>query len=363
MFFSITRQNGISLIPALITIFIFTLLTTKVIVPNQMRNANEKYIDNLANSAKILEQASLAYYSANGSWPATIKGDLVPQYLPVFDTLTDVGSNWGIADLTTNIVSGNYWFNVKVGKWLARLAPDQYKHSKAIFIQAGNPQIAKALMRRIGGHARLGGVNPASLKKYTDDKKNDIVHFPLVISGTPIIDNLKITKDITVEGNIILTGEIMASDGTTVLFDASSSSHPTSSATANKDHYHSSKWFKQNIHPLETPIENIYQLKPVTYDYKKAFKHYKTPNAANKEIGLIAEQVFPLIPEITLVDDEKVVGIDYPKLSILLLKAIQELKAEVSVLQANNQQLEQQMKGLNIKSLNIANINKDGAKK
>jgi hypothetical protein len=129
----------------------------------------------------------------------------------------------------------------------------------------------------------------------------------------------------------------------------------------------SSKRFKQNIHPLETPIENIYQLKPVSYDYKEAFKQYKTPNAANSEIGLIAEQVLPLIPEITLLDDyNKVMGIDYPKLSILLLKAMQALKAEVTTLQVNNQQLQQQMdslniegEGLNIQNLNSANINKD----
>ena len=127
----------------------------------------------------------------------------------------------------------------------------------------------------------------------------------------------------------------------------------------------SSKRFKQNIHPLETPIENIYQLKPVSFDYKEAFKQYKTPNAANSEIGLIAEQVLPLIPEITLLDnDNKVMGIDYPKLSILLLSAVQALKGEVTALQKNNQQLQQQMdalniesEGLNIEGQNSANIN------
>jgi hypothetical protein len=335
---SIKGQKGISLIPALITICIFTILTTQVILPNQIRNANEKYIDNLANSAKILEQASLAYYSANGSWPATITGDLVPQYLPVFDTLTDVGSNWVIVDITTDLVSGSYFIN---NKSMAAWNPSQYKHSKAILIQAGNPQIAKALMRRIGGHARLGGKNPASGLFYSDDKKNDIVHFPLVIPGTPTIDNLNITQDITVGRNIVLTGQIMADDRTTVLFDASASN-----PIAIQGHSHSSKRFKRNIHPLETPIESIYQIKPVTYDYKDAFKQYKTPNAANKEIGLIAEQVLPLIPELTLVKGDKVMGVDYQKLSILLLKAIQELRTEVTSLQQNNQQLQKQMDNL-----------------
>ena len=163
----------------------------------------------------------------------------------------------------------------------------------------------------------------------------------------------------------------MASDGTTILFDGNSlptapSPSPSPFASTDKTHYHSSKRFKQNIHPLETMIENIYQLKPVSYDYKEAFKQYKTPNAANSEIGLIAEQVLPLIPEITLLDNDKIMGIDYPKLSILLLSAIQELKAEVTTLKINNQELQQQMdgfnvesEGLNIEGQNSANINKD----
>ena len=349
---SIKGQKGISLIPALITICIFTLLTTQVIVPNQIRNANEKYIDNLVNSAKILEQASLAYYSAKGSWPATITGDLVPLYLPVFDRLTDVGSYWVIADLTTDLVTGDYFIN---NKSMASWRPSQYKHSKAIVIQAGNPQIAKALIHRIGGHARLGGKNPISGQYYTDKSKNDIVHFPLVAPGTTTVDNLNII------GNFEL-----GSTGTRSTFklngiDITAGLNALSASGSGS----SSKRFKQNIHPLETPIENIYQLKPVSFDYKEAYKQYKTPNAANSEIGLIAEQVLPLIPEITLLDDDnKVMGIDYPKLSILLLSAIQALKGEVTALQKNNQQLQQQMdalniesEGLNIEGLNSANIN------
>ena len=54
----------------------------------------------------------------------------------------------------------------------------------------------------------------------------------------------------------------------------------------------------------------------------------------------------PLIPELTLVKDGKVMGVDYQKLSILLLKAIQELRTEVTSLQQNNQQLQKQMDNL-----------------
>lgn len=332
--YSFRRQKGVSLIPALITICIFTLLATQVVIPNQNRNIRETNINAVASSVEQLIQATYAYRAASASlggtsWPASI-GDLVPVFLPVFNNFTPWGGTWTIE------TAGGFHFKT----------------------DTKNPDTARALVQKIGSYARVGPTN-----------NKEVQIFP-GMTAAPTIDDLTINNDITVRRNIILTGQIMASNGTTVLFDATS--HPTSPSPvkAEKNHYHSSKRFKQNIHPLETMIENIYQLKPVTYNYKEAFKQYKTPNAANSEIGLIAEQVLPLIPEITLLDnDNKVMGIDYPKLSILLLKAMQALKAEVTTLQKNNQQLQLQMddliiksegegKRLNIEGQNIANINK-----
>jgi hypothetical protein len=325
---SFRRQKGVSLIPAIITIFIFTLLATQVVIPNQNRNIRETNINAVASSVEQLIQASYAFRAANSaanatpSWPTSIgddttAGDLVPNYLPVFNNFTPWGGTWAISN------SGGFHFKT----------------------DTNNQNIARALVQKIGSYARVGPTN-----------NEEVEIFP-GLAAAPTIDSLNITEDITIGRNIILTGQIMADDGTTVLFDATS--QPQSTAPTEDAHYHSSKRFKQNIHPLETMIENIYQLKPVSYDYKEAFKQYKTPNAANSEIGLIAEQVLSLIPEITLLDNDKIMGIDYPKLSILLLSAIQELKTEVTTLKTNNQQLQQQMDDLNIEGLNSANINKD----
>ena len=337
---SFRRQKGVSLIPALITIFIFTLLTTQVVIPNQNRNIRETNINAVASSAEQLIQASYAFRAASSppSWPRgiavgdptitpplTINDVLVGNYLPFFNNHTPWGGTWAISN------SGGFHFKT----------------------DTNNQNIAQALVQKIGSYARIGLTN-----------NEEVEIFP-GLAAPPTIDSLNITQDITVGRNIILTGRIMASDGITVLLDGNSLAiSPSPFASTDKTHYHSSKRFKQNIHPLETMIENVYQLKPVSYDYKEAFKQYKTPNAANSEIGLIAEQVLSLIPEITLLDNDKIMGIDYPKLSILLLSAIQELKTEVTTLKTNNQQLQQQMDDLNIESLNIeglnsANINKD----
>jgi hypothetical protein len=353
---SIKGQKGISLIPALITICIFTLLTTQVIVPNQIRNANTALVNSLAKSSEILEQAILAYFSARGSWPTTITGDLVPQFLPTFDISTDLGGDWQIVDVATHKITGITHYN-RPDMWAWDVTGTRYTHSKAIYIKTRSRESADSLVNKIGGHAKVSRQAPGYEHSFTLSETHlwDNVYISLVNLGTPAINDLNITQDIMVGRNIVLTGQIMAADRTTVLFDASASN-----PIAIQGHSHSSKQFKQNIHPLETPIENIYQLKPVSFDYKEAFKQYKTPNAANSEIGLIAEQVLPLIPEITLLDDDnKVMGIDYPKLSILLLSAIQALKGEVTALQKNNQQLQQQMDGLNVESEGL-NIESEG---
>ena len=362
----ITRQKGISLIPALITICIFTLLTTQVIIPNQIRNNNQAFINSMAKSAEKLEQASLAFYAKNSQWPKSIKPDLVPDFLPVFNEVTDTGFSWQLIEVFYRMHGGVVYKPRVV--WGPPIWPDpangnqlSYRpggtFSSVLLVELGDHKLAKALINRIGAHAVLSDhVGPLDPRFPPSDYSNyDFVLIPLVKQGIPVIDSLNIT------GNFEL-----GSTGTTSTFKLNGNDITAGLNTlSGSGSGSSSKRFKQNIHPLETPIENIYQLKPVTYDYKETFKQYKTPNAAHSEIGLIAEQVLPLIPEITLLDnDNKVMGIDYPKLSILLLSAVQALKAEVTALQKNNQQLQQQMdalniesEGLNIEGQNSANIN------
>ena len=347
--YSFRRQKGVSLIPALITICIFTLLATQVVIPNQNRNIRETNINAVASSVEQLIQATYAHRAASSppSWPTSIgdnttPGDLVPNYLPVFNNFTPWGGTWTIDN------TGGFHFKT----------------------DTNNQDTARALVQKIGSYAQISGTT--------------VEVYPVASHPTLEIDSLTINKRLIVNGDISLFNSRVFKT-TTFSGPTSTSTLPLSSLpppttkqlsdsvfVTNQTDSISSKRFKQNIHPLETMIENVYQLKPVTYNYKEAFKQYKTPNAANSEIGLIAEQVLPLIPEITLLDnDNKVMGIDYPKLSILLLSAIQALKGEVTALQKNNQQLQQQMdglnveneglniesEGLNIEGLNSANIN------
>ena len=324
----IAHQQGISLIPALLTICIFVALTTQVIIPNQIRDLNESTINAAANSAEKLIQATLAYRSVvKTSWPTTIgsnssAGDLVPAYLPVFNPNGPWGEDWQIVrrDASGNVVTSGPADHITFA------------------ITTNSEETAKALVRIIGSHARTLSVGG----------KARMVDISPVTTGTPIVEDLTIKKDLTVVGNIILSGNIKTSGNNVIDSSKAQAGESTAPPIMGPKvyippHIHSSKRFKQNIQSLDIPHQSIYRLKPVSFDYINSFKQYKTSNAANREIGLIAEQVLPLIPEITLVNNDKVIGVDYQKLSILLLTAMQELKAEVASLEEDNQQFQQQL--------------------
>jgi hypothetical protein len=83
--------------------------------------------------------------------------------------------------------------------------------------------------------------------------------------------------------------------------------------------------FKENIKPLEPALGKVEQLNPVTYN---------KIGSEDEEIGLIAEEVAELFPEVvTYNEDGSPQGIQYQRLSVILLKAVQELTERVNKLE------------------------------
>jgi hypothetical protein len=87
----------------------------------------------------------------------------------------------------------------------------------------------------------------------------------------------------------------------------------------------SSRKFKTKIKPLNTGIEMIEKLKPVSF--KRKGKNGKN------DIGLIAEEVDEIIPVIVKHNNKnEAEGLDYSKLTVVLINAVKELSAEVKEL-------------------------------
>lgn len=94
----------------------------------------------------------------------------------------------------------------------------------------------------------------------------------------------------------------------------------------------SSRRFKTNIHPLEGSLRKVEQLQGVSYDRRDDGRH---------EIGVVAEDVAQVVPEVVSRDPEtrEVQGVDYSRLAALLIEAVKSQQAEIEQLKAQIEQL------------------------
>ena len=94
----------------------------------------------------------------------------------------------------------------------------------------------------------------------------------------------------------------------------------------------SSRIFKANIQPLQGALEKVERLQGVSYERK---------SDAKREIGVIAEDVEEIVPEVVSRDSEThdVEGVDYSRLTALLIEAVKSQQAELRTQQSEIQQL------------------------
>jgi hypothetical protein len=82
--------------------------------------------------------------------------------------------------------------------------------------------------------------------------------------------------------------------------------------------------FKENIQPLNDSLSKVIQLNPVEYDWKRDGKH---------DLGLIAEEVYEIFPDLVSKDGRWVQGISYSRLTAVLISAVQDLTARIEILE------------------------------
>jgi hypothetical protein len=99
--------------------------------------------------------------------------------------------------------------------------------------------------------------------------------------------------------------------------------------------------YKHSICDYDTDSCIFMCLKPVTYQYKDEWQHLGREMKSQSQIGLIAEDVAQVMPELAILvneDEEKVVrNVDYEKLSVVLLKEVQKLRREMDDLKHKEQ--------------------------
>ncbi len=96
---------------------------------------------------------------------------------------------------------------------------------------------------------------------------------------------------------------------------------------------------KEQIKPVESVLDKVAQLKVSRYFYKTDTLH------TSLQMGLIAQEVQPLFPEF-ITQNGQYYGVNYGGMSVVALKAIQELKTENDKLKSELQNHSNQFKEL-----------------
>ena len=105
--------------------------------------------------------------------------------------------------------------------------------------------------------------------------------------------------------------------------------------------------YKSNIKPLISPLENISKIRGVTYKWKR--NEFPERNFTDKkQIGVIAQEVEDVFPELVSTNAEGYKSVDYTKLTPILLEAVKELKNQNSKLEKRLSKIESLFKNQKI---------------
>jgi len=97
--------------------------------------------------------------------------------------------------------------------------------------------------------------------------------------------------------------------------------------------------YKRNIHILGNALNRVNQLRGVSFEWKQD-EYPDLKFSDNEQIGLVAQEVKDVVPQLVSETDDGYYNVDYSKLTALLVEAVKELKAENEKLRSRIDRLE-----------------------
>jgi len=95
-------------------------------------------------------------------------------------------------------------------------------------------------------------------------------------------------------------------------------------------YYSSDKRYKENIKPIENALDKVKAINGVTFNWNEK-SHKET---GKKDVGVIAQEVEEVLPEIVETRRNGYKAVDYQKLTAVLIESVKELTAKVEALEA-----------------------------
>ena len=115
-----------------------------------------------------------------------------------------------------------------------------------------------------------------------------------------------LSGSLEVEGEITATGDITA-------------------------YYSSDERLKENIKPIENATDKVNAIGGYTFDWKEDIE--EVTSKSGKDVGIIAQELEKVLPELVTTRDNGYKGVDYPKLVALLIQSNKELAARIKKLE------------------------------
>ena len=91
---------------------------------------------------------------------------------------------------------------------------------------------------------------------------------------------------------------------------------------------------KDNIRPIESALFKVQQINGVTFDWNE--KSSKIQQDKGHDVGLIAQEVEKVLPEVVVLRPDGIMAIQYEKVVPLLVESIKELTKRVEELENGN---------------------------
>ena len=99
-------------------------------------------------------------------------------------------------------------------------------------------------------------------------------------------------------------------------------------------YYSSDINLKDNIRPIESALFKVQQINGVTFDWNE--KSSKIQQDKGHDVGLIAQEVERVLPEVVELRPDGIMAIQYEKVVPLLVESIKELTKRVEELENGN---------------------------
>lgn len=100
--------------------------------------------------------------------------------------------------------------------------------------------------------------------------------------------------------------------------------------------------FKTNVSPMaqNDVLRKILSLRAVTYDLKPGLLGKDDPFATKRQVGVIAQEVESVFPEVVFADRDGLRGVAYGRLTAILIEAIKAQQIQIEALTTKMQELE-----------------------